>query len=313
MRPPHGGAFGPAKAGMMIPPGGRPGPYAEPGAGQAQVNDDGLPVRPGKEDCLVYLNTGVCQNGLACIFNHPRGGGSKTGCSGALPKPGGTALGPQGMPPRATGPLGHPLGSPLGGPCSGRAAASATKAVVDGGAPSSPSLRAKPPPGMPAARAIGDTPPGMPRPVNAGADDDGKEEKATELQFNEAGLPLRPDAQKCGSYLRGGKCALGRSCRFDHPEGLAGIMAGPSGFGNFPLLVGTPQTADAGLARRPGKDQCPFLKRTGECPFGQECRFDHAPGTSGGGGTPAPMGNNKDRGLGGARGRRPVCGIPRRS
>merc|ERR1740121_1857764 len=137
------------------------------------------------------------------------------------------------------------------------------------------------------------------------------------VQYNDEGLPVRPGMQKCGFYLRAGKCNYGPSCRFDHPAGLGGIMAGPSGFGSFPLLVGGSQTNEAGMARRPGKDQCPFLSRTGSCPFGQECRFDHAPGSEGGGGGGGGSGGGgggsdfpnplaapaakpeKDRGLGG--------------
>merc|ERR1719324_1986359 len=35
------------------------------------LNEDGLPVRPDKEACLYYLNTGTCRSGTQCIFNHP--------------------------------------------------------------------------------------------------------------------------------------------------------------------------------------------------------------------------------------------------
>jgi len=339
MPPPGGGSFGPAKAGMMVPPGGRPGPYSPPGPGFGQgaapeVNQDSLPIRQGKEDCLVYLNTGVCQNGLACIFNHPRGSQSGN-AQGTLAKAGGG--GPSLMSPRPTDPVGAaPLGGPPGGAPPGAPSGpnpAMAKAIGGGGMPGSPKLGASGPPGMPTGPPNGgDAPPGMPSPASVGApigsgttelavqDDERKEEKVQVLKYNEEGLPIRHGAQKCGSYLRVGKCFLGKSCRFDHPEGLGGIMAGPAGFGNFPLLIGTSQTTDGGMARRPGKDQCPFLKRTGECPFGPECRFDHAPGASGDSAPattyarPIPVaptgGKNKDRGLGGARGRRPVVSTP---
>merc|ERR1719183_1515953 len=85
---------------------------------------------------------------------------------------------------------------------------------------------------------------------------------------------MRPGAQKCGYYLRSGKCTYGPTCRFDHPAGLGGLMASP-GLGSFPGMVGGPMT-EGGMAMRPGRDQCPFLARTGSCPFGPECRFDHS-------------------------------------
>ena len=34
-------------------------------------NEDGLPVRTGKEACLYYLNTGACGSATQCILQHP--------------------------------------------------------------------------------------------------------------------------------------------------------------------------------------------------------------------------------------------------
>merc|ERR1719343_1431423 len=125
-----------------------------------------------------------------------------------------------------------------------------------------------------------------------------------EMKYNEAGLPIRPGGQMCSNYIRSGKCSYGSTCKYNHPEGLAGLMAGPRGFGEFPGMLAA--STEGPMPRRPGKDQCPFLKRTGSCPFGPECRFDHIEGLEDAGETvlrplvPA----KKDSGLGGVRGRR---------
>merc|ERR1719401_2524666 len=50
------------------------GPYGgAPGlmGGNVELNHDGLPIRPGKDQCLLYLNNGTCPNGIDCIFDHP--------------------------------------------------------------------------------------------------------------------------------------------------------------------------------------------------------------------------------------------------
>lgn len=347
MIPPGGGGYGPAKAGGMLPPSlSRQTPYdATP-----QVNIDGLPLRPGKEQCLVYLNTGACNNGISCIFDHPRTGrpsnkAAENAVSGALPK-GAPAQQPAGlspdMPPaRPPGPCG--TGAPVASPSAFGAGPSAGVPVKQGGpmptsavpqrpmaapAPSSPPgagapttasapASGGPPPGMPPAAA----PSSSPSVHEAAAakvaqwksgGDERMEGPEPDVEYNDIGLPIRPGMQKCGFYLRSGQCNYGPTCRFDHPAGLGGIMAGPSGFGNLPLMVGGATTNEAGMARRPGKDQCPFLSRTGSCPHGPECRFDHASGGESAMHKPsmassAAATGRKDRGLGGSRGRRPVA------
>lgn len=291
----------------------RPGPYEPPpGLGPpAEVNEMGLPMRPGREQCLVYLNTGICQNGLACIFDHPKG--VKPPMLGKLP----SGLPPPGLLPQPASP--GLTGSSLSGlppPLPGL--------VLPTG------LRELPLPLLP-----GSLPEGLPMPplapLRRSTDDDDKDgddkqsevvkfikpmtddsKKSEPLQYNDEGLPMRPGTQKCGFYIRSGHCNYGPGCRFDHPPGLGGIMAIGQGMGNFPLMVGGPTTTEGGMARRPGKEQCPFLARTGACPFGPQCRFDHFAG----GATsddcvrkpPAAAAKTpvKDKGLGGVRGRRPA-------
>jgi len=295
------------------PPGGLLG--GPPGLGPpAQVNELGLPIRPGREQCLVYLNTGICQNGLACIFDHPKGvrppmPGKGGGCGmPILPPPvspgaigtGGSAPGllPNALPPGIM-------------PVRGEA-----PPVPTGSAPPLPTDAQPPAPGGDRAKD-GDDKDAKPGDAKGVPAPEPKMGPVLPVQFNDDGMPIRPGVQKCGFYLRSGVCNYGPTCRFDHPPGLGGIMAGGQGFGNFPLMVGGPTTTEGGMARRPGKDQCPFLARTGTCPFGPECRFDHQAGAAGGDDAarrPPPRSQQppvKDKGLGGQRGRRPVSNSAR--
>lgn len=257
------------------------------------LNEDNLPVRPDKESCLYYLNTGTCRSGTQCIFNHPpkleREHELKKSLSKAgMPAPGGMPLpvpgdgapgggSPMDMPP-ASGNLG------MAGMLEKLEALQAGESAPDG------EQNENTQPQQP------QTPMEPPKPV----------------EYNEEGLPMRTGEQKCANFLKTGRCSYGPRCRFDHPAGLGGLMASP-GFGNFPGMGGSALT-EGSMAMRPGKDQCPFLARTGSCPFGPECRFDHS-GKKPDAGAPAdapiskpvevPGNRKKEKGLGGTRGRRP--------
>mmetsp|Transcript_78693 Transcript_78693/g.163657 ORF Transcript_78693/g.163657 Transcript_78693/m.163657 type:complete len:340 (+) Transcript_78693:243-1262(+) len=317
MMPPMGcsggkGGFGPMK-GMPTGMGGRPGPYELPaGLGPpAETNEKGLPIRPGREQCLVYVNTGSCSNGIACIFDHPRD--LKLPAMGkgmSLPN----MMPPPGAPPSSGPPT--PLGGSMSMPGLGAGLSAASPPALTSGAGSSPVPASGP------SSIAGTAPPSMSPPAPAlfnpahepessdklaGVSDSKPLEKLDPaVEYNDDGLPIRPGMQKCGFYLRSGNCRYGQACRYDHPAGLGGLMASGQGFGNMPLLGSGPSTTQGSLPRRPGKDQCPFVKRTGECPFGPECRFDHAPG----GGAEIATGRMpqpavKSRGLGGQKSKRP--------
>lgn len=259
--------------GMGMAP--RPGPYD---GGAPQVNESGLPIRPGKDQCLLFMNTGSCKNGLNCIFDHPNG--VRVG-GGAPEKP---------------------------------------QVQSKAGMPAPPSSFGAPPPAtpmtpMPTGEASAPTGQQDAVPEKFAPEVDERQEPAV-VEYNMDGLPIRPGAQKCGYYLRGGKCNYGPTCRFDHPEGMAGLMAGGKGIGAFPGMMGGAALTEGGMARRPGAAQCPFLARTGECPFGPECRFDHnkvaaaaaAPENVVSPARPAGQPERKNSGLGGVRGRRPPPG-----
>lgn len=279
----------------------------------APLNEDNLPIRPDKEACLYYLNTGTCKSGTQCIFHHPPKGQrdnelkkslNKAGMP-APPSGGGMLLPPMpgmdGPPPMLDAP--QATGPPPAGMSGMLEKLEALQAEAKGDAPKDGGGAAPPAP-MPQMTMR------PPEPVK-------------EVEYNDEGLPIRPGMQKCSYYLRQGKCTYGPNCRFDHPAGLGGLMSGGAGVGHFPGMIGGPMT-EGGMAMRPGRDQCPFLSRTGSCPFGPECRFDHsgkppapaAPGAEGEAAEPAvskpeakapepEMSRKKQKGLGGTKGKRP--------
>lgn len=292
------------------PPGGAPpmenNPLMEPAA---PLNEDGLPVRPDREACLYYLNTGICRSGPQCIFHHPPKGERDAELQKSLNKAG-VADGPAGdsmVPMMPVAPPDSIDGAPVGGPPPG--------GLSDGMQGMLEKLEAlqgtvQPPEGgevKPPEEPAVEVPIVAPEPPKV-------------IEYNDEGLPMRPGEQKCGSFLRSGRCNYGPSCRFDHPAGLGGLLAGGSGFGALPGMQGFgaypgalgEQLTQGSMAMRPGKEQCPFLSRTGSCPFGPECRFDHSGAKDSIPGAPvlakpaAPAASRKkEKGLGGTKSRRP--------
>jgi len=255
----------------------KPGPYSE----EVQLQEDGLPIRPGKAQCLVYTTTGTCNNGPMCIFDHPPQASLKLG------GPPGGALQPM---------------SSLGlGPSGGEdfeAGSSMPAASSDGGEALAPLAS------VDAFGGLGGLGGGLTGSAEAVC-------PPVHVDFNEDGLPMRPGSQKCSSYLRNGTCHYGPTCRYDHPAGLGGLLAGGGGFGNFPGMMGGPST-EGGLAIRPGKEQCPFLTKVGSCPFGPSCRFNHqliGDISASMQAAQQPVSSKKAKGLGGVKSRRPVQAV----
>ncbi|XP_027064369.1 zinc finger CCCH domain-containing protein 8 isoform X2 [Coffea arabica] len=120
------------------------------------------------------------------------------------------------------------------------------------------------------------------------------------MMHNTKGLPIRLGEVDCPFYLKTGSCKYGQTCRYNHPDRNAinppaaaigaAYIASPAP--NLSIGIVNPaasilQTFDprltqttVGLAaaiypQRPGEAACDFYMKTGECKFGQRCKFHH--------------------------------------
>ncbi|CAN8259595.1 unnamed protein product [Cochlearia groenlandica] len=116
------------------------------------------------------------------------------------------------------------------------------------------------------------------------------------LYHNSKGLPVRQDEVDCPFYLKTGSCKYGTTCRYNHPERTAFF---PQAAGiNYPLVPSAAPSVNLGMVnsaaslyqtltqpmlgtlsatypQRPGQTECDFYMKTGECKFGERCRFHH--------------------------------------
>lgn len=127
------------------------------------------------------------------------------------------------------------------------------------------------------------------------------------LYHNSKGLPVRPDEVDCPFYLKTGSCKYGSTCRYNHPDRNAFIPPVALGHSliasanNLNIGVVNPasslyQTIDPRLSQttllaqqtmptlvgtqpvypqRPGQTECDYYMKTGECKFGDRCKFHH--------------------------------------
>jgi len=328
-----GGSWGPGKGdygGMErsapYSGGGPPSDMNDMGDSDCPLNEDGLPIRPDKESCLYYLNTGSCRSGSHCIFHHPPKANREEELNkslskaGMMPPPPGTVLPPispdidsVAPPPVVVPPPSEPfagasgtMSSQMAGIMEKLEALQQSNSSEGAGEGTEKKDEAQPP--LPSEG--GPPVPGTSQTPSDGPQEVPKHQPPKEIEYNEDGLAIRPGVQKCIQYLRSGRCTE-RNCRWDHPIGMGGVM-NSTAFASMPGMIGGLMTEGA-APMRPGRDQCPFLEKTGTCPFGPECRFDHSGNASGSNPeslskpTPAaPSGpKKKDRGLGGTRGKRP--------
>lgn len=152
-------------------------------------NSKGYPIRIGVQMCTFFSNTGDCKFSKTCKFDHTEGADAVVN--------GGSSM---------SNSLGNPI-RPGQTPCSffiktGTCSYGATckfdhpedyTQLANGAAP--------PPP-----RAAG------PTPMAAG--------------FNSQGYPTRPGQLPCQFFVKNGTCNYGTTCKWDHPEGLAGAQLG---------------------------------------------------------------------------------------
>ncbi|XP_042514109.1 zinc finger CCCH domain-containing protein 37 isoform X2 [Macadamia integrifolia] len=248
------------------------------------------PQRPGEKDCAHYMLTGTCKFGDTCKFDHPlwvpEGGipdwkevPSENVDASILPerpseplcafytKTGKCKFG-------ATCKFHHPkdIKIPSAGLENGYGQTETELVVNDGG-----------------------TTPGDAKPVKPFVP------FTPALLHNSKGLPIRPGEVDCPFYLKTGSCKYGVTCRYNHPDrnvinppvaaalGHA-MITSPAANLNMGVISPAasllpnvdPRLAQTALGmgptiypQRPGQIECDFYMKTGECKFGERCKFHH--------------------------------------
>ncbi|KAK7342925.1 hypothetical protein VNO80_25883 [Phaseolus coccineus] len=240
------------------------------------VTSETPPERPGEPDCPYFLKTQRCKFGSKCKFNHPMVSSENDDVSSGLPerpseppctfymKTGKCKFG-------AACKFHHPkdIQIQLSDELSHTAAQTETSSMI-------------------AAGAFGDT-----QPI--------KSLISPSLQ-NSKGLPVRLGEVDCPFYMKTGSCKYGATCRYNHPDrnainppiaGLgASILPSSAASLNIGLLspaVSVYQAFDPRLSnpmsqvgiaesiypQRPGQIECDFYMKTGECKFGERCKYHH--------------------------------------
>ncbi|KAL2325275.1 hypothetical protein Fmac_024333 [Flemingia macrophylla] len=97
--------------------------------------------------------------------------------------------------------------------------------------------------------------------------------------------PERPGEPDCSYYIRTGVCRFGATCRFNHPPNRKLAIATARMIGEFPERIGQPEYQAGIVGRvalnilgyplRPNEPECTYYLRTGECKFGNTCKFHH--------------------------------------
>jgi len=246
-------------------------------------NASGLPLNPGSADCAFYMKTGSCKFGGTCRFNHPEGIAQQIVASGV------------GAGGKSLNSAGYPL-NPEQPDCG----FFSKMGICKFGA----SCKWNHPEGLATAMA---------------GDSQGQQAvmKATKAQggaggqVNAAGYPLNPDQGDCGFYMKTGQCKFGATCRYNHPEHRATMSAedaAAAAGGSFGTAMaalgdtsgawGAAEAGQAGLNSQgyplnPGSPDCSFYVKTGQCKFGETCRFNHPEsGAAGAVSSTAPGGQN---------------------
>ncbi|KAI3768995.1 hypothetical protein L6452_00091 [Arctium lappa] len=232
---------------------------------EVPVNDtsESLPERPEAPDCPYFLKTQRCRYGPKCRFNHPK---DKIALS-ALENADGSAL-----PERPSEP-----------PC--------VFYMKTGQCKFGSTCKFHHPKDILITAGVENGNGGQMEAITGG----------THVNFtpamlhNSKGLPIRPGEVDCPFYLKTGSCKYGATCRYNHPERYAfnppgAIVATPAGPMNIGIVSPAPsvlKTVDPRIAQttlgmapaiypqRPGQMECDHYMKTGECMFGERCRFHH--------------------------------------
>ncbi|KAI3675628.1 hypothetical protein L1987_85219 [Smallanthus sonchifolius] len=236
------------------------------------VSSEDLPERPEAPDCPYFLKTLTCKFGPKCKFNHPK---DKVASLSASENNGGPELPERPSEPQCvfymkTGKCKFGLTCKFHHP---KDISIPTAEVEDGNGVQKEAIT-----GGINGSLTTSVPPFTPS-----------------MLHNSKGLPIRPGEVDCPFYLKTGSCKYGATCRYNHPEryGMdptSAIVATPGVHMNIGMVNPAPavmQTVDPRLdhtmlglppaiyPQRPGQMECDFYMKTGECMFGERCRFHH--------------------------------------
>ncbi|TYI47133.1 hypothetical protein E1A91_D13G152100v1 [Gossypium mustelinum] len=240
---------------------------------------ESLPERPGEPDCPYFLKTQRCKFGSKCKFNHPKD---------KLDAPGDSEnLTVSGLPERPSEP-----------PCAFY--------MKTGTCKFGSTCKFNHPKDIQIQLSLQNN-------VNCEQSDIAMKiggisgDIKPALYHNSKGLPVRPDEVDCPFYLKTGSCKYGSTCRYNHPDRNAfvppvalghSLIASASNLNigvvnpasslyqtidprlsqttllaqqTMPTLVGTQPV----YPQRPGQTECDYYMKTGECKFGDRCKFHH--------------------------------------
>ncbi|KAK7313822.1 hypothetical protein VNO77_39024 [Canavalia gladiata] len=235
------------------------------------VTSESPPERPGEPDCPYFLKTQRCKFGSKCKFNHPKVSEnadilglperpSEPPCAFYV-KTGKCKFG-------AACKFHHPkdIQIQLSDDFSHTVEQTRTNSMMGG--------------------ATGDT-----QPIKS---------LISPLLHNSKGLPVRLGEVDCPFYMKTGSCKYGATCRYNHPDRnainppIAGLGPSvlPSSAANMNIGVLNPavsvyQAFDPRLSnsmmgiaetlypQRHGQIECDFYMKTGECKFGERCKYHH--------------------------------------
>ncbi|KAK1267896.1 Zinc finger CCCH domain-containing protein 37 [Acorus gramineus] len=240
---------------------------------------DSLPENPGEPDCPYFMKTQRCKFGMRCKFNHPKD-------NLIMERPADASV----LPERPSEPI-----------CSfysktGKCKFGATCKFHHPKDLQPPAAEQDPESGGQIESVVNNDEKAT---VNA------KPSKTfiavpPAIFHNSKGLPIRPGETDCPFYLKTGSCKYGTSCRYNHPDRysypptaaslghaiMASTAAGLS-YGAINPAAAIMSSVDPhwtqttmGLApaiypQRPGQAECDYYMKTGQCKFGERCKFHH--------------------------------------